>query len=241
VVQELRLFPCLLDHAVGQDSGLVFVVWSFLILIIAINLYIAKRLSPGTGLKDEGSFASQVGLSANTLNLIFLAFILIASFVIASKASDKWNMVLRYLYWQPFGSADPIFNRDIGFYVFALPFYAFIRSGLLILFVLAGGLTIIWYLKNGALQVIGEIVQVEGKPPSLPKIKSCAYGQKAPHIPRRNYRLTLGMGVLPEDLRSSLFHLRSRLWRRLYGCSHQNMGLQALNLTLPCLCCSTFS
>ena len=80
-------------------------------------------------------------------------------------------MVLRYLYWQPFGSTDPIFNRDIGFYVFALPFYAFIRSGLLILFVLAGGLTIIWYLKNGALQVIGEIVQVEGKPPSLPKIQ----------------------------------------------------------------------
>jgi len=60
--------------------GFGFVVWSFLILIIAINLYIAKRLSPGTGLKDEGSFASQVGLSANTLNLIFLAFILIASF-----------------------------------------------------------------------------------------------------------------------------------------------------------------
>jgi uncharacterized protein len=154
--------------------GFGFVVWSFLILIIAINLYIAKRLSPetgpGTGLKDEGGFASQVGLSANTLNLLFLAFILIASFVIASKASDKWNMVLRYLYSQPFGSTDPIFNRDIGFYVFDLPFYAFIQSGLLILFVLAGGLTIIWYLKNGALQVIGEIVQVEGKPPSLPKI-----------------------------------------------------------------------
>lgn len=153
--------------------GFGFVVWSFLILIIAINLYIAKRLSPETGpgsIKDEGGFASQVGLSANTLNLIFLAFILIASFVIASKAADKWNMVLRYLYWQPFGSTDPIFNRDIGFYVFVLPFYAFIRSGLLVLFVLAGGLTIIWYLKNGALQITGEIAQVEGKPPSLPKI-----------------------------------------------------------------------
>jgi len=154
--------------------GFGFVVWLFLILIITINLYIAKRLSPetdsATDLKNGGGFASQVGLSANTLNLLFLAFILIASFVIASKGSDKWNMVLRYLYWQPFGSTDPIFNRDIGFYVFALPFYAFIRSGLLILFLLAGGLTIIWYLKNGALQVIGEIVQVEGKPPSLPKI-----------------------------------------------------------------------
>ncbi len=152
--------------------GFGFAVWLFLILIITINLYIARRLSPvpGAGARDESPFASQIGLSANTLNLLFLAFILIASFVIASKGSDKWNMVLRYLYWQPFGTADPIFNRDIGFYVFALPFYAFIRSGLLTLFLLAAGLTIIWYLKNGALQVIGEIAQVEGRPPSLPKI-----------------------------------------------------------------------
>ena len=152
--------------------GFGFAVWLFLILIITINLSIARRLSPvpGAGARDASPFASQIGLSANTLNLLFLAFILIASFVIASKGSDKWNMVLRYLYWQPFGEADPIFNRDIGFYVFLLPFYAFIRSGLLTLFLLAAGLTIIWYLKNGALQVIGEIVQVEGGPPSLPKI-----------------------------------------------------------------------
>ncbi|MBW1699976.1 MAG: UPF0182 family protein [Deltaproteobacteria bacterium] len=150
--------------------GFGFVVWLFLILIIATNLYIARRLSPGASVRYEESFASQMGLSPNTFNLIFLAVILIASFVIASRASDKWNMVLRYLYLQPFGSTDPVFNRDIGFYVFALPFYTFIRSGLLTLFVLAAGLTIIWYLKNGALQITGEIVQEEGKPPSLPKI-----------------------------------------------------------------------
>jgi uncharacterized membrane protein (UPF0182 family) len=152
--------------------GFGFAVWLFLILIITINLAVARRLSPvpGSGARDESPFASQIGLSAGTLNLLFLAFILIASFVIASKGSDKWNMVLRYLYWQPFGTADPIFNRDIGFYVFGLPFYAFIRSGLLTLILLAAGLTIIWYLKNGALQIVGEIAQVEGQPPSLPKI-----------------------------------------------------------------------
>jgi len=155
--------------------GFGLVVWVFLILVITFNLTIAKRLSPGGSPQTTGSdasvFASQIGLSANTLNLFFLAFILLASFVIATKASDKWNLVLRYLYAQPFGSVDAIFQKDIGFYVFSLPFYAFIRSGLMVLFLLAGGLTIIWYLKNGALQVIGEIVQIEGKPPSLPKIK----------------------------------------------------------------------
>ncbi len=161
--------------------GFGFVVWLFLILIITLNLYIARRLSPGAGtgvaLRVEGGYGSQLGLSANTLNILFLAFILIVSFVIASKGSDKWDLVLRYLYRQPFGSADPVLNRDIGFYVFSLPFYLFIRNGLLILFLFAAGLTIIWYLKNGAIQMIGEIAQAEGRPPSLPKF-SVAPGVK---------------------------------------------------------------
>jgi hypothetical protein len=79
-------------------------------------------------------------------------------------------MVLRYLYQQPFGSTDPIFNRDIGFYLFSLPFYGFVRTGLLVLFVSAGLVTMGWYLKNGALQIESEFGQVQGPPTSLPKI-----------------------------------------------------------------------
>ena len=79
-------------------------------------------------------------------------------------------MVLRYLYQEPFGHIDPIFDKDIGFYVFSLPFFNFIRDGLLLLIIFAGGLTVIWYLKDGALQIIGDLVQIEGKPPTLPKI-----------------------------------------------------------------------
>ena len=150
------------------------VVWLFLILIIAINLHVARRLSPvpgpGSPFKEDAGIAAQIGLSVKTLNLLFLALILIASFVMASKGSQKWDLVLRYLYQEPFGGIDPIFGRDIGFYIFVLPFYAFIRNGLMVLFLFGAGLTVIWYLKNGALQIMGEITQVEGHPPTLPKI-----------------------------------------------------------------------
>jgi uncharacterized membrane protein (UPF0182 family) len=149
-------------------------VWLLLILIIAINLYIAGKLSPapasGSPFKSDDGVAAQIGLSVKTLNLLFLALIVMASFVLASKGSAKWDLVLRYFHQESFGTTDPIFNRDVGFYVFALPFYAFIRNGLMVLFLFAAGLTLIWYLKNGALKVEGEIVQEEGQPPSLPKI-----------------------------------------------------------------------
>ncbi|MBW2172230.1 MAG: UPF0182 family protein, partial [Deltaproteobacteria bacterium] len=154
--------------------GFGFLVWLLLILVICVNLYAAKRLNPGDrpggGLKAAYSHLSQRGISERALNSLLIAFILILSFVVASRGSYQWDMLLRYLYQQPFGSTDPIFGREIGFYVFSLPFYVFVRNGLLVLFVLAGLVTIGWYLKNGAVQIEGEFSQAEGVPPSLPKI-----------------------------------------------------------------------
>jgi uncharacterized membrane protein (UPF0182 family) len=36
-------------------------------------------------------------------------------------ASAAWDLVLRAIYGVPFGIADPVFSRDVGFYVFTLP------------------------------------------------------------------------------------------------------------------------
>ena len=36
-------------------------------------------------------------------------------------ATPAWDLVLRVIYRTPFGIADPVFSRDIGFYVFTLP------------------------------------------------------------------------------------------------------------------------
>ena len=150
------------------------VVWLLLILIISINIYVAKRLIPkkktGVTPDHEVNFITQLGLSSKALNTLLIAFVLLLSFIVASKSSNQWDMVLRYLYQQPFGNPDPIFGKDIGFYVFSLPLYLFVQNGLLILLVLAGLTTIAWYLKDGALQIVGEFVQAEDKPISFPKI-----------------------------------------------------------------------
>jgi len=149
-------------------------IWLLLILIICLNLYVAKRLNPGDGpgtaFKPADGYGSQIGLSERAINSLLVASILILGLIIASKGSHQWDMLLRYLYQQPFGTTDPIFNRDIGFYLFSLPFYIFVRNGLLVLLILAGLVTMGWYLKNGALQIEGEFSQAEGTPISLPKI-----------------------------------------------------------------------
>jgi uncharacterized membrane protein (UPF0182 family) len=162
--------------------GFGLVIWLLLILIITTNLYAAKRLSAtprqGAGPREGADYFSQIGISTNTSNILLIAFVLIGGFIIASQGSGQWDMVLRYLYQKPFGDTDPIFGRDIGFYIFSLPLYVFILNGLFFLILLAGLLTVVWYLKDGALQIIDESVQGEEKPLSLPKITISLHAKK---------------------------------------------------------------
>ena len=109
--------------------GFGLVVWLLLALILGTNIYAANRLNPPTGtegnLKFADDYVSQFGLPAATPKTLVTAFILFLTVYIASKGSTQWDLLLRYLYQQPFGITDPVFNRDIGFYLFSLPFYIF--------------------------------------------------------------------------------------------------------------------
>ena len=157
-----------------SKCGFGLMVWLLLVLIVGVNIFAANRLNPGIGARGDfkaaGDYAAQFGLSTATLKTLVIAFILFATFYFASKSSAQWDLLLRYLYQQPFGSTDPVFNRDIGFYLFSLPFYIFVQNGLLILFVVAALATMGWYLKNGALKIEGDFRQVQGTVPSVPKI-----------------------------------------------------------------------
>jgi len=149
--------------------GLATVIWFLLFAILAVNLYAAQRLYIG-GEQKTLAFGN-AAISGRYLTNLILICILVVSFVIASRSSAEWNLVLSYLNQQPFGSTDPVFNRDIGFYVFSLPFYGFVREQLLILFLFAAMVTIVWYIKDGGLQIIGEFLLAEDVPISLPRIK----------------------------------------------------------------------
>lgn len=148
--------------------GLATAIWVLMIIILAVNLYMAQRIYPPS--ENKTSYIGDMPVSGRTLTTFILAAILICSLVIASRGSAQWDMVLSYFNQQPFGKTDPIFNKDIGFYVFSLPFYIFIREQLLVLFLFAGLVALVWYIKDGGLQIVGDIVEAKDGPVSIPKI-----------------------------------------------------------------------
>ncbi len=166
--RNLNFAPVFWTMVLGK-FGLAGVIWLLLIIILAANLYAAQRFHPVS--EQRTAHIGEMPVSGGTLNIFILAGILIVSLVVASRGSAEWDMVLSYLNQQPFGSTDPIFNKDIGFYVFSLPFFIYIREQLLVLFLFAGLVTVIWYIKDGAIQFVGEFLLSEERPVSIPKIK----------------------------------------------------------------------
>ena len=59
------------------------------------------------------------------------AVILMLALIAASNSSSAWEVMLQYLNPSEFGVQDPIFQQDIGFYLFKLPLYETLQQGLL--------------------------------------------------------------------------------------------------------------
>jgi hypothetical protein len=123
----------------------------------AINITIARRLTPRV--TDESSrWAQFAAFAGKSVAFLLIVGGLILAFLVGLIAQGQWLMVLRYLNAAPFGVTDPIFQRDVSFYVFTLPVYQFLVSwlgGAIILAALATGVT--YLLGLGRVQWTGAV------------------------------------------------------------------------------------
>lgn len=65
---------------------------------------------------------------------------------------SQWDTYMRFHWAGSFGVSDPIYNLDIGFYVFLLPFYELIQNTLLGMTLIAFLAVLLTYLYTGGTQ-----------------------------------------------------------------------------------------
>jgi uncharacterized protein len=71
---------------------------------------------------DIHSVANAIGAqAARLMHRLALPWTAILAFLVALVMAGQWNTALQALHRTPFGQTDPIFGRDIGYYVFVLP------------------------------------------------------------------------------------------------------------------------
>jgi uncharacterized membrane protein (UPF0182 family) len=105
----------------------------FATLVLWFNWRLAWRLARPSAVYagQKETIPSFLSGWVTTIVAIFVGLIL------GGTAASEWPTILLFANSQPFGQTDPLFGNDIGFYVFAMPFYNFARGWLLVLVVLA--------------------------------------------------------------------------------------------------------
>ncbi|MCF8111157.1 MAG: UPF0182 family protein [Desulfobacteraceae bacterium] len=143
-------------------------VWIFLLAFLAFialaapNFYAAYRHTGQYTWHEGRPLSTQRYQSARKLLLwLGILAILIGGIVLAMLPSSQWETFLRFFNGVAFNESDPVFGRDLSFYVFTLPVLDFIRAWLMgvvvLILIFTSG---IYYISAG---LKGEILSFEGR------------------------------------------------------------------------------
>jgi uncharacterized membrane protein (UPF0182 family) len=165
-------------HYSGIFWTLLSVQWTmFAVAFVVVFLFAwlnLRQASRGIGALDGGTGSTRRGavalstpadaMSGELSQHVVASAIVIVSLGIAWMAANiffgEWDTYLRFRFGGSFGMADPLFGMDVGFYVFQLPFYRLLQTGIMLL-------TVITTLAVGGLYASSQLLQMQRGRPSV--------------------------------------------------------------------------
>src|SRR5262245_43108794 len=128
---------------IAAEAEVFFAVFVASVIILWVNGSLASRFGRSPWTYRPADFEwKRTGITTLPDVLEFIRHRLPWPLVIAGGASvlavlvawgevHNWGVFLRFLYHVPYGANDPLYGKDIGFYLFALPAYVVIKNWML--------------------------------------------------------------------------------------------------------------
>jgi uncharacterized membrane protein (UPF0182 family) len=131
-------------------TGALFGVFFFIILYASAS--IAMRLSESSPFTDtSGVFPLPFReMAPHDMKALILSGSLVLAFFAALNGAAQSENMLLFLNATPFGLADPLFDKDVSFYVFRLPFLIYLHGWLKFIIIITAGSTVLIYLLRRA-------------------------------------------------------------------------------------------
>ncbi len=152
---------------VGLGAGLIAAIF------LLTNLFLAVRSKVSWVVVIPEALAGQsISLNDRLIRKLGIILSLVIALLIGFIASSSWQDILKFLSAVPFGQTDPLFNKDISFYVFTLPIYSLglglIKMLILVSLIGCGAI----YVLRGSLNLSGilgkfDLSKLAGKPRGL--------------------------------------------------------------------------
>ena len=134
---------------IGAKAAVFFAVWTATAVILWLNGWLAVRFARRQPTQSVTDFVWKAAGNVPPPDL--LAFMrdrlpwprviagsaCLIALLVAAIDVGNWNVFLQFLYRVPFGADDPLYNKDISFYLFVLPAYIIIKNWMLLTLVLS--------------------------------------------------------------------------------------------------------
>ena len=152
---------------------LFFAVGIFVMIFLFVNFFLAIRSKISwTATLSEVLIGRPINLNNHIIKKMTVTFSAVITIFFGLAAAGNWQEILKYISQTAFNILDPVFAKDVGFYLFSLPVFQ-TGLGLIKLLVLLSlaGCAIIYFLRGSfsfsssipVTQILdGEIVHSQG-------------------------------------------------------------------------------
>ncbi|MCB0992195.1 MAG: UPF0182 family protein, partial [Acidimicrobiales bacterium] len=126
----------------------------FFVLMI-VNLWVADRLGPAVRPRgpEEELVERYHALVGNRTRLVKVVVSLLFALIAGVGVSSQWQEWLLFINSEDFGVEDALFGRDVGFYVFQLPFLSYLVGWLFAAFFIIFVVTAVAHYLNGGIRL----------------------------------------------------------------------------------------
>ena len=123
-------------------------IFAAIFLLANFSVTIRSKIS-WTAILPAALIGQPVNVDSRIVKKIAVVFSLVIAVFFGLVTAANWQEVLKFIFGAGFGATDPIFNKDIGFYIFSLPVFQ-IGLGLIKFLILLAfaGCAIIYFLRG---------------------------------------------------------------------------------------------
>ncbi|OGF96077.1 hypothetical protein A2613_00705 [Candidatus Giovannonibacteria bacterium RIFOXYD1_FULL_48_21] len=98
-------------------------IFAAVFLLASFFLALRSKISWTAVLPAALTGQQVVNVEARTVKKVVIVLSAVIAFFFGLVAAGNWQEVLKFISGAPFGTVDPIFSKDIGFYLFTLPVF----------------------------------------------------------------------------------------------------------------------
>jgi uncharacterized membrane protein (UPF0182 family) len=137
-------------------QGLVFALtFGIVFVFLYVNLRFARRRTSERRrvVLGRGADGQEISLEGPQIAGLAMPVSIIVALLSGIAGASGWMRWLSYFHAAPFAETDPLFGREIGFYVFRLPIYQAVRQQALLVSVIALFGCLLYYVLSGSFVV----------------------------------------------------------------------------------------